>query len=183
MESPIWFSLRFPDDVPGTLTGFVPNTPRSPEGQARTRTALRQMLAYFAPGRTQFLESPKGPIIPTAEGHELISVSISYAHNTSWIALSRGWSIGIDAVSLHESEFCESLASLYLGTQARQGILEAQNRSEAFAIQWTIMEASLKAFGLSLVEHPKLPAAKVHSMVLDEVAISIAIAPPRTSQL
>ena len=178
----LWQQIHLPQQIPEFTVGWIPNAPRSEEGRAKTRVALRQMLAQFCGADIAFEESPTGPIIPLGRMREMVTVSISYADEASWVALARGLHVGIDAVALQDCTSCELVAPHYFKPDMCMALRRAENPAEAFALQWTAMEARLKAARLPLMENPELPDAQIYSMVLPDVALSVALLKKGTIQ-
>jgi 4'-phosphopantetheinyl transferase len=135
-------------NTPSTTIRHVP--------RAATREALREVLGLLlgcapdavrlasTPGMATRLELPGTPI----------RLSISHESALSIAAICCRGTVGVDLMRIDADMEWESVAADYLGPQACSRIANAPFacQAQAFAREWTRLEASLKCLGMALAE-------------------------------
>lgn len=128
--------------------------------QERIRAALRAMLGALLhrPAESISLISRAGrPLLANLPGRH-IGLSVSYVAGSVVAAIYLRGAVGIDVMRVEEGvggmPDWEDVAQNYLGTRACARIagLAPEQRSHAFALEWTRFEAGLKCHGLALAE-------------------------------
>lgn len=134
----------------------TPSTTIRHAARASIREAMREALGLIlgctpdavrlasAPGAATHLELPGTPI----------RLSISHETTLSIAAICRCGAVGVDLVRIDTDMEWESVASDYLGPQACARIARAPlaRQAQAFAREWTRLEAGLKCLGMGLAE-------------------------------
>ena len=124
------------------------------------RAALRAMLGallHRPAASISLVSHPGRPLLANLPGRH-IRLSVSYAAGYVVAAISLRCAVGIDVMRVEEAADAmpdwENVAQDYLGMQAcaRIARLAPEQRSQAFAQEWTRFEAGLKCHGLALTE-------------------------------
>ncbi len=178
----VWTTWPEPPELPNAHTGSsqrfsllrIPDVSRSPSGRITVREILTSLLSHWVGSPVCLKESPRGPFVEQTIGGQPCFVSISYAGNSAWAAISLGAEIGVDAVEVEAFEQLPDVESLYLATAAEPGHSVPEDKGLKFAKRWSAMEAQLKRAGLPLKEHTVPPAANVCHIVHENTVVAVA---------
>ena len=144
--------------------------------------ALRQVLAAelgCPPLSLRFDTGPAGK--PSVAGH-LLHFSLARRQHLCAIATSRDVEVGVDLELVDPSAAHDVLADQVLPPSARALVRAAPGpaRPAVFAVEWTRVEASVKACGASLDDAADCQAAAPASARrLGDLAVSVAARTPR----
>lgn len=136
------------------------DTPMRRSAQEHIRAALRETLGALLDrpaASISLISRPGRPLLANLPGRH-IGLSVSYAAGSVVAAIYLRGAVGIDVMRVEEGADgmpdWEDVAQNYLGTQACARIagLAPEQRSQAFAQEWTRFEAGLKCNGLALTE-------------------------------
>jgi 4'-phosphopantetheinyl transferase len=138
----------------------TPNTEIRHEARGHLRAALRELLAALLqqPAATLPLVSQPGQALVLDLPGTPFGLSVSHAPGLSVAAVHRHGAIGVDVMRIGEGADWmpdwETVARDYLGPQAQARIAQVapDQRSCAFAREWTALEACLKCLGMALTE-------------------------------
>lgn len=128
--------------------------------QEHIRAALRETLGallHRPAASISLISRPGRPLSANLPGRH-IGLSVSYAAGSVVAAIHLRGAVGIDVMRVDEGTDAtpdwESVAQNFLGMQAcaRIAQLAPEQRSQAFAQEWTSFEAALKCHGLALAE-------------------------------
>jgi hypothetical protein len=169
-------NIPFPDFAPSFVIAALPATSRAPAGRARVRTYIQRLLSGWGGPANGIIETPKGPLVPETVQGRKISVSISYAGDTAWIAFAAGAQIGVDAVALSDCAGWEDIAPCYFGTETVQQIKTAPHPRRRFAWEWAILEARCKHAGQPLRENCPPPEVRTLTKAVGDTLIAVAFA-------
>jgi 4'-phosphopantetheinyl transferase len=138
----------------------TPDTTIRHIARARIRSALRETLGRLLnhpPEAIPLISQPGQPLRLELPGHA-IGLSVSHEAGLSVAAIHRHGAVGIDLMRVGAApdwmSDWETVALDYLGRQARDRIARhaPAQTAQAFAHEWTRVEACLKCLGLPLQE-------------------------------
>lgn len=142
----------------------TPRTPVRRQARALCRSALQEMLAMLLacrPEAIQFDSQPGQALrLLTPEVATPVGLSLSHEPGLSLAAIHAGGAVGVDVMRVEPRPLPEWLpdwqqvAQDYLGRAAWQRIARqaSWHQAEAFALEWTRVEACLKCHGRGLSE-------------------------------
>jgi 4'-phosphopantetheinyl transferase len=130
------------------------------EARKQIRLALHQVLGSLLnrPPESIQIVSQAGQPLRLSSPDQNIGLSVTHEPGLSLAAINRHGPVGIDLMVISEQSSWmadwEGVANDYLGEDARRRIAKEQpaHRIKAFAQEWTRLEASLKCYGLPLIE-------------------------------
>ena len=130
-------------------------------GTARTqvRSALREVLGLqlgCAPEAVNLQSVTGQPLCVELPGHDISAISLSASHEAglSVAAIRRHGPVGIDIMRIAPAFDWQAVARDYLEPQAWHRIASQPepDQPQAFAREWTRLEAGLKCLGIGLQE-------------------------------
>lgn len=140
----------------------TPNSTLRDTPRAQLRGALREVLGLqlgCAPEAVNLLSVPGQALRVELPGHGIVSIdsiSLSASHEAglSVAAIRQGGPVGIDIMRIAPAFDWQAVAHDYLGPQALQRIAShpEPDQPQAFAREWTRLEAGLKCLGIGLQE-------------------------------
>lgn len=140
----------------------TPNSTLRDAARAQLRGALREVLSLqlgCAPEAVKLLSIPGQALRVELPGHGIngrvgIGLSASHEAGLSVAAIRQGGPVGIDIMRIAPAFDWQPLARDYLGPQALQRIASQPepDQPQAFAREWTRLEAGLKFLGIGLQE-------------------------------
>ncbi|OIR04490.1 hypothetical protein GALL_134240 [mine drainage metagenome] len=153
----------------------LPSMPRT-EIRQQARKALKEALAMLLdyPVTEIEFESQPGQAIQLLHPKLNIGLSISHDHGMSLVAINMNGKIGVDLMTLNSSPAINeihTLATDYLGDKTAEYIAQLPSalQQEAFAKEWTALEARIKCNGEALAEWNivKINLANINSRALE----------------
>lgn len=158
----------------------TPNSTQRDAARAQLRGALREVLGLqldCTPEAVNLLSVPGQALRVELPGHGIngrvgIGLSASHEAGLSVAAIRQGGPVGIDIMRIAPAFDWQPLARDYLGPQALRRIATQPepDQPQAFAQEWTRLEASLKCLGIGLQEWTPALAQQLescHFMALD----------------
>ena len=152
----------------------IPAVSRSPSGRVTVREILNSLLSEWAGSPVSLKESARGPSVEQTIGGRACFLSISYAGNSAWVAISLDAEIGVDAVEVEAFEQLGDVEGLYLATAAEPHPSVPGDKGLQFAKRWSAMEAQFKRAGLPIKEHTVPPAANLCHIVHENTVVAVA---------
>ena len=126
--------------------------------RAQVRGALREVLGLqlgCAPGSIVLKSTPGQALhVEQPSDGQNIGLSVSHEAGLSVAAVRRSGSVGVDIMRIAPAFDWQAVARDYLGPQAVQRIASPpeSDQPQAFAREWTCLEAGLKCLGIGLQE-------------------------------
>lgn len=126
--------------------------------RAQLRDALREVLSLqlgCAPESVVLQSIPGQPLRVEQPSHgQNVGLSISHEAGLSVAALRRSGPVGVDILRIAPAFDWQAVARDYLGPQCLRRIASqpAPDQPQAFASEWTSLEAGLKCLGIGLQE-------------------------------
>jgi hypothetical protein len=176
-------SAPFPKTTPGFVVVRFPQCPRSPEGRARARETIRQIIAEWADTPVSLCETDNGPEVHQLVCGHRIFLSLSYAAEDAWVAIALDQRVGLDAVAIGDCEGWEDIAPVYLGEKTTGFIEKSNAPRRAFAHQWAALEARCKYAKMPLHEKAVPPQVTIYSHSTGETVLAVAFEPKREISL
>lgn len=141
----------------------TPDSPLRDTARTQVRSALREVLGLqlgCAPGSIVLKSTPGQALhVEQPSDGQNIGLSVSHEAGLSVTAIRRSGSVGVDIMRIAPAFDWQAVARDYLGPQAWDRIASQPepDQSQAFAHEWTRLEAGLKCLGIGLQEwHPAL---------------------------
>lgn len=165
----------------------TPATPIRHAARANIRVALREALSLllgYAPDEVPLQSAPAKPVRLDVAGTS-VGISISHEPTLSIAAICRSAPVGVDLMLVDADLEWEAVALDYLGPQAFARIADEPpgRQAQAFAREWTRLEAGLKYHEMALSEwHPGIekllqPLTVMELMLPDGFAGTVALPP------
>lgn len=155
----------------------TPDSPLRDTARTQVRGALREVLGLqlgCAPEAVNLLSVPGQALRIQLPGHTIGAIGLSASHEAglSVAAIRRHGPVGIDIMRIAPAFDWQPVARDYLGPQALQRIASQPepDQLQAFAHEWTRLEAGLKCLGIGLQEWCPALAQRLEScrvMALD----------------
>jgi phosphopantetheinyl transferase len=188
MHDAIWHWPELPELPPPGRFALVCVRTSAPRAEARkeVRAVLRQIFAAWSqlsPEQLPLKETKRGPVW---DGHfqgDAWDVSLSYAKNEAWIALSRGRLIGMDVTHLEAVPEAEAVAQTYFSPADQAALRQSSDPVRDLALAWTQLEARCKCLKCGLTEWSEslvlqAKACATQSLIVqDRLALTVATAP------
>lgn len=137
----------------------TPNSTLRDAARAQLRGALREVLGLqlgCTPEAVNLLSVPGQALRIELPGHGIVSIGLSASHEAglSVAAIRQGGPVGIDIMRIMPAFDWQAVARDYLGPQVLQRIASQPepDQPQAFAREWTRLEARLKCLGIGLQE-------------------------------
>ena len=155
----------------------TPDSPLRDTARTQVRSALREVLGLqlgCAPETIQLMSVPGQALRVELPGHDIRTIGLSTSHEAglSVAAIRRHGPVGIDIMRITPAFDWQAVARDYLGPLALQRIASqaGHEQPQAFAREWTRLEAGLKCLGIGLQEWCPALAQRLEScrmMALD----------------
>ena len=148
----------------------TPHSTLRDAARAQLRGALRQVLGLqlgCTPEAVNLLSVPGHALHVELPGHGIGGIGLSASHEAglSVAVIRQGGPVGIDIMRLAPAFDWQPVARDYLGPQALQRIASQSepDQPQAFAREWTRLEAGLKCLGIGLQEWNPALAQRLES--------------------
>ena len=155
----------------------TPDSPLRDTARTQVRGALSEVLGLqlgCAPEAVNLLSVPGQALRVELPGHGISGIGLSISHEAgiSVAAIRRHGPVGIDIMRIAPAFDWQAVARDYLGPLALQRIASQPkpDQPQAFAREWTRLEAGLKCLGIGLQEWNPALAQRLEScrvMALD----------------
>ena len=160
----------------------TPNSPLRDTARTQVRGALREVLGLqlgCAPEAVNLLSVPGQALRVELPGHTISAISLSASHEAglSVAAIRRHGPVGIDIMRIAPAFDWQAVARDYLGPQALQRIKSQlePDQPQAFAREWTRLEAGLKCLGIGLQEWNSALAKRLESCRFTTLALPLGL--------
>jgi 4'-phosphopantetheinyl transferase len=137
----------------------TPDSPLRDTARTQVRGALREVLGLqlgCAPEAVNLLSVPGQALRVELPGHTISAIGLSASHEAGFsvAAIRQGGPVGIDIMRIAPAFDWQAVARDYLGPQAWHRIASQPelDQPQAFACEWTRLEAGLKCLGIGLQE-------------------------------
>lgn len=148
----------------------TPDSPLRDTARTQVRSALREVLGLqlgCAPEAVNLRSVPGQPLCVELPGHAISAIGLSASHEAglSVAAIRRQGPVGIDIMRIAPAFDWQAVARDYLGPQAMHRIASQPepDQPQAFAREWTRLEAGLKCLGIRLQEWCPVLAQQLES--------------------
>lgn len=154
----------------------TPDSPLRDTARTQVRSALREVLGLqlgCAPEAVNLVSVPGQALRIELPGHGIGSIGLSASHEAglSVAAIRQGGPVGIDLMRIAPAFDWQPVARDYLGPQVLQRIASQPepDQPQAFAREWTRLEAGLKCLGIGMQEWNPALAQQLESCRLMEL--------------
>ena len=156
----------------------TPDSTLRDAARTQLRSALREVLGLqlgCTPEALNLQSVPGQPLRVALPGHAISAIGLSASHEAglSVAVIRRHGPVGIDIMRIAPAFDWQPVARDYLGPQAWHRIASqpAPDQLQAFAYEWTSLEAGLKCIGIGLQEWCPVLAQRLESCRLMELAL------------
>ena len=154
----------------------TPDSTLRDTARTQVRGALREVLGLqlgCAPEAVNLQSVPGQALRVELPGHTIGTIGLSASHEAglSVAAIRQGGPVGIDIMRIAPAFDWQAVARDYLGPQAWHRIASqpAPEQPQAFAREWTRLEAGLKCLGIGLQEWNSSLAQQLENCKLMEI--------------
>ncbi len=158
------------------ITVSTPDSTLRDAARTQVRGALREVLGLqlgCTPETVNLLSAPGQALRVELPGQGIAGIGLSASHEAglSVAAIRQGGPVGIDIMRIAPAFDWQAVARDYLGPQALQRIASQPEpeQPQAFAREWTRLEAGLKCLGIGLQEWNPALAQAIESCRLMEL--------------